>query len=334
MRRTLPVAIIALALATPAQAWPRNNNDSEPDIAERVEAPLVRAASGYAMYQFDVGALEETPFASGSDIDHALEAMSTYDPDALTASWMAYASLVAAQSPEFVDGVREVADYYGRDAVLSGMRNDFSYASQIRGADGARASVLSTVAVETDRIHSVSELLRDRAYSIVDAGWAKEVTRDSQARMTHLDEFALTPREPSAELLVSLASAGPVGSDRMNDRTAEAREDFWGAFRLGPGTAHAATPAPAVRGNPRYRPVVDQIITLAAFEALDAAKAEDAVSLAPIMQQPDTQTCMTMARLHFQQCVAAAHFRYEDPFCIAEHSVKDVGDCFSQVVGE
>ncbi|MGD2132996.1 MAG: hypothetical protein PVI23_09395 [Maricaulaceae bacterium] len=332
MRRILPAAIVALAVAVPADA--RSRNSDEPNVEERLEAPLVRSASRYAVYQSDVSGLEEAPVASAEDIDVALETISRHDPDALTQSWMAYGSLIAAQSPSFVDGVREVADYYGRDAVIAGMRNDFSYAAQIQGADAARSSILSTVSAETARLSAISEILTDHAYEIVDEDWAKGVSRDGQARIAHLDEVALTPREASIELLTSLAAPGAVGSDRMNDRTAEVRANFWSAFRLGPGTAHAGTPAPEIRANPVYRPVVDQMITLAAFEALNAANSSDAMSLSPLMQQPDTQTCMIMARLHFQQCVAAAHYRYEDPFCIAEHGVADVGDCFSQVLAQ
>jgi hypothetical protein len=88
----------------------------------------------------------------------------------------------------------------------------------------------------------------------------------------------------------------------------------------------------SLSANPRYQSVLDQIVTLAAFEALDAANAGDEAAVSPLLSESSTRTCMTMARLHFQQCVAASHFRYEDPFCIAEHGVKDVGDCFSKVL--
>ncbi len=135
-----------------------------------------------------------------------------------------------------------------------------------------------------------------------------------------------------------LAAPGAVGSDRMgDDATAELRANFWRAFRLGPGTAHAAAPGDAtplvdVAANPAYKSVLDQVVTLAAFEALDSANDADAAALEPLLEQVDTRQCMIMARLHFQQCVAASHFRFEDPFCIAEHGVKDIGDCLSKVV--
>jgi hypothetical protein len=337
MRLCLVAAFAALAVASSASAAQRNRVP-EPDVAARVAAPLVREAGGYAVYQEDVSDLESAPFASLEDIDGALEMISTHNPDALARAWIAYAALVAAQSPEFVDGVRQTADYYGRDAVVAGLRNDPSYAGQVSGAEFARQSVLSTVAGDASRLREISGTVKEQAYSLQTMGWAAARSGDNDERIAWLEAVSLQPRGASDAVLTSLAAPGAVGSDRMGAASAEVRANFWRAFRLGPGTAHAAgpsTPTPiSLQANPRYQTVLDQVVTLAAFEALDAANANDSAAIAPLLNEPATRTCMTMARLHFQQCVAASHFRYEDPFCIAEHGVKDVGDCFSKVVGQ
>jgi hypothetical protein len=336
MRLCLAAAVAALAVA-PAATAAQRNRVHEPDVAARVEAPLVREASGYALYQEDVSDLEAAPFGSLEDIDGALEMIATHNPDALARAWIAYAALVAAQSPEFVDGVRQAADYYGRDAVVAGLRNDPSYAGQVNGAETARQSVLSTVSSDASRLRDISATVKQQAYSLQSATWAGARSGDNDERIAWLDAVSLQPRGASDAVLASLAAPGAVGSDRMGAASAEVRANFWRAFRLGPGTAHASGPSSpslvSLQANPRYQSVIDQVVTLAAFEALDAANAGDAASVAPLLDEPSTRTCMTMARLHFQQCVAASHFRYEDPFCIAEHGVKDVGDCFSKVVG-
>ena len=338
MRRSLSAVLIATLAATSASAWQRNNKPDEPDVAARVGAPLVREAGGYAVFQGDLSEFETSPFGSLGEIDTALETVASHRPETLSRSWMAYAALVAAQSPEFVDGVRQTADYYGRDSVLAGIHNDPSYAGQLSGADAARQGLLEAVSVDVTRIREVSATVKQQAYSLQQTSWASASSGDNDIRLARLDAVSLQPRDVSSDVLTSLAAPGAVGSDRMGDATAEVRENFWRAFRLGPGTAHAAGPGAApvasLRANPRYQSVLDQVVTLAAFEALDAANAGDAASIAPMLDQPDTQQCMRMARLHFQQCVAASHFRYEDPFCIAEHGVKDVGDCFSNVVNQ
>lgn len=337
MRRILPAVLAASVIAGSASAWPGDRN-SEPDAAARVDAPLVRAATEYAVFQEDVGALEAEPFASLPDIDSGLETIASHSPESLSRAWLAYAALVAAQTPNFVDGVREVADYYGRDSVVAGLRNDPSYAGQLGGASDARQAVLATVSHDVMRLREASSTVKEQAYSLQRTDWATARSGDNDVRIARLEAISLRPRGERADLLASLAAPGAVGSDRMGRRSEQQRADFWRAFRLGPGTAHAAgpgsTPVGALNANPRYGNVIDQVITLAAFESLDAANAADTASIAPLMEQPDTRACMTMARLHFNQCVAASYYRYEDPFCIAEHGIKDVGDCFSRVVSQ
>lgn len=337
MRRSLPAILLALAAATSASAGQRSRAP-EPDVSARVDAPLVREASGYAVYQDDLGELESSPFTSLADIDAGLERIASHRPESLARAWTAYAALVAAQSPDFVDGVREVADYYGRDSVVTGLHNDPSYAGQLTGADAARQAVLETVSSDVARIREVSAAVKQQAYSLQSTDWATARSGDGNTRVERLEAISFQPRHPSSDLLTSLAAPGAVGSDRGGDASAEVRANFWSAFRLGPATAHAAGPGDdpvlSVRANPRYQNVLDQVVTLAAFEALDAANAADSSSISPLLDQPDTQYCMRMARLHFEQCVGASYYRYEDPFCIAEHGVKDVGDCFSQVVSQ
>jgi len=338
MRRFLPAAFAALVVSTSvssdALAAPWNRRNAETIAAERADAPLVREAGGYAVFQDDVGALEDAPFASLDDIDTALETISSHNPAELSRSWIAYSALVAAQEPSFVDGVREAADYYGRDAMLAGLRNDPSYAGQLIGAEDARQAVLSSVTYDARRISEISELVKSQAYSLQSNSWAKVRSRDNSARIARLEAIALEPRGASADTLFSLGGPGAIGSDRIGERSAEARANFWSALRLGPTSAHAATPGVPVAANPRYRSVLDQVVTLAALEALDAAGPQDASAISPLLDHRSMNTCMVMARLHFQQCIAASAFRYEDPFCIAEHGVKDIGNCFSRIASQ
>lgn len=338
MLRYVTAAAAALLAVSSASADQRDRNrDREPDIALRVTAPLVQEAGRYALYQDDVGALEATPFASLEDIDHGLEVVASHDPEHLSRAWMAYAALVAAQSPAFVDGVRQTSDYYGRDAMIAGLRNDPAYAGQMNGADTARQAILTAVSSDVTRLRQVSATVKDQAYSLQSNDWAGARSGNSDERIAWLDSIAALPRDASASVLTSLAAPGAISSERMHDMSSEVIANFWGAFRLGPTAAHAATPGelPVVTltANPTHQSAIDQVITLAAFEALDAATAGDGANVAPLLDEPSTRMCMTMARLHFQQCVAASHYRYEDPFCIAEHGVRDIGDCFNKVVG-
>lgn len=333
MRRFLPVALAALVASTAAHAAPWSRNRSS-DTESRVDAPLVQEAGRYAVFQDDVAQLESSPFGSLDDIDEALDTIVSHDPDTFARAWLAYAALVAAQEPAFVDGVRAVADYYGRDNVIAGLRNDPTYAGQLEGAEDARQAVLATVAGDVARLREISEQIKQQAYSLQSLDWAKTRSGDNSARLARLETIEGAVRAPGAETLASLGGPGAIGSDRA-ERSEEARANFWRAFSLGPTTAHASTGAsPRIAENPRYRSVLDQVVTLAALEALDAANADDAAMVSPMLEQPDTQMCLRMARMHFNQCIAASHFRYEDPFCIAEHGVRDIGGCMSKIASQ
>jgi hypothetical protein len=331
-------ALIAVSTASAAdRERDRDRDNDAEDVAERMAAPLVQEAGGYALYQEDVSTLEATPFGSVEDIDRGLEVVASHSPERLGRAWIAYSALVAAQSPAFADGVRQSADYYGRDAMIAGLRNDPAYAGQVSGADTARQAVLTAVSNDVTRLREVSATVKNQAYSLQSQDWADAQSDDSDIRIAWLDQVALQARFASSSVLENLAAPGAVGSDRVEE-LASASASFWSAFRLGPSTALAAVPGelPVVMltANPSHQNAIDQIVTLAALEALDAANSSDALALSPLLNEPSTQMCMTMARLHFQQCVAASHYRYEDPFCIAEHGVKDVGDCFSKVVNQ
>jgi hypothetical protein len=332
MRRYLvAAAAVALAAALPASA------DDKDEESASVDAPLAVEASGYALYQEDVTALEATPFESLEDIDKGLDVVASYHPDRMARSWIAYASLVAAQSPGFVDGIRQTADYYGRDAVIAGLRNDPSYAGQSVGAEAGRQAVLAAIRNDVARLNEASAAVKERAYSLQSTDWAGARSGDSAKRIARLEEVSLQPRDPSGELVSVLAAPGALGSEQFDDRrkTARLRESFWDAFRL--GTAPEVVPADeappvSLPMNTAYKNVLDHVVTLAAFEALDSANDADMDALSPLLDQIDTRQCMTMARLEFQQCVAASHFRFEDPFCIAEHGMRDVGGCFAKVI--
>lgn len=353
--RQVPLLALAaaVALSAPAQAWGRNKQDDAKyatTAAERVDDPLVVEASSYAVFQGDVTALETDQFESVADIDAAMESLITHTPERLTAAWLAYAALVAAQTPEFVDEIRSVSDYYGRDAILTGLRNDPAYAARLDGANRARQSVLATATSDAGRIRATGEIVRMQAYSLQKDDWAKVRSGNNSARIAKLEAIALNARKADEAVLAGIAAPGAIGSKVAPADREVAMDAFWSAFHLGPAQAYASadlslrkaggasTVAAApmaydLRPTPRYENAVNHALTLAAFEAVGAAGDDSEAAVRPLLADSQTQACLLTARLHFAQCLAASAFRYEDPFCIAEHALNDVGDCFGAVAG-
>ena len=74
------------------------------------------SAAVYATYQSEVTDVKTKPLSSAGDIDHALNSLGGHNPDQLSKGWISYSALIASQDPEYRAAVRDIADFYGRDA--------------------------------------------------------------------------------------------------------------------------------------------------------------------------------------------------------------------------
>ncbi len=346
MRHVLPAIVASVMIASTAQAGNASGagdgkkKKAEQTAEQRLSAPLVTGAGEYAVFAYDVSRMESAPFESVEEIDEALAAVASHSPDGMSKAWLSYGALIAAQTPEFVDTVRATADYYGRDAVLAGLVNDPSYASKLEGAPLARQAVLSAAEADAQRFRAAAAMVKEQAYSLQKTSWAKVKSGERDARMSRLALASLTPRAASPDTLAGIAAAGAFSSKDALSKRQELAATFWSVFRISPNTAHAATPSEGggvaaasflLATAPKYEYAVDQVVTLAAIDALGANTPENASLVAPLLYETQTKTCMEVARLHLNQCIAAGHFRYEDPFCIAEHGIKDVANCVDAV---
>lgn len=321
MRHLLAAAASLLAANA---AWADAPN-ADPDA--RV---LVLEAARLAIFLEDVSDLSESRFSSSGDIEAALMAMESHRPDQLGRGWLSYGALLAAQSPEFVDGVREVADYYGRSDVALALTNDPSYAATFPGATGARAAVSARISDNSTRLRGVASHLQQQSYTLQRESWANARIGDSGGRIARWDA-ELAPRGAAPTILSSIGAPGVIDSRSVLERSS-ALDAFHTVFQIGPSLAATPTEAAGLTmGLGSAAPdFVDRAMTLAALEALDAAPATtEESSSSMLLREPNTQNCLEMARLNFHQCLAAAYRVYEDPFCIAQHALSEVAGCFT-----
>ncbi len=352
MHVTLTACLSALVFASGASAWGVQNatpvlrgaesaidnataeaETPAPQVtaasaAAPVAAPLIGAtvkldgvlgeeAAAYATFASNVRALAGVPLTSTSDLDAALETVSAQHHDKLAKGWVAYSALVASQSTNFLDGVRQAADYYGEDRVLAGLRSDARYAAQLTGGQEARDALVRAAQLDTGRLQSAGDTVKSKSYSLQTEAWAKRKTTGKTAK---LKKISSTNAASPALIQASLTTYG-------RERLANA---------LGESLRYAAQPAviPAshnVTYAPRRSsPVIDRALTIAAIEALQPSGEATATDYSRLLQDPSTASCLQMARLDLSQCVAATHLVYEEIFCVAEHGMKDVSDCLSK----
>ncbi|MEQ8405125.1 MAG: hypothetical protein RKE49_08500 [Oceanicaulis sp.] len=304
--------------AQPAQTGPQLALEapaSNPD-------PLLQNAETYAAYHGDVGEAGRRELRSGADLDATMDALTRYyEGDRLVDAQIAYAALVAAQHPEFIDSVRAVADYYGADTARAALMNDPVYVTGFMGADQASDSVVGAISEDVSHMEVVGERYRQAAYDLQSSTWAARRAADRQERLSSL-ETASERLEANFRLNENAPSAVNASSGRLGSAAA--------LFAERTPAAGPTLPDLEVNvGEAQLEPDERRVGRMLAVAALQSIEDGDMTALDYMLDDPGVERCITWARLTMAQCVAAGHFKYEDSFCIAEHALLDVAECLT-----
>lgn len=318
------VVVAALALSASASA-----GIAAESLAQPADTALERRAAAYVAFREDVATVEATPFNSASTTREAHKRLATHDSKALSAGWVAYAALVAADTPEFVEGlqaelsaapkkgkkVKGAAALKGRDAFFAKLAEDPTYAGKVAGADLALQRVLSMTAQDAARFSALGESFKQQAYAMQRTAWGKSKIPAGAQRNAEAAQFgAARPAKP-------MPASQAVTSDGV---TAPMLNSLDGAWAPGWGAS-----APAPRDiEPNARVVLDRVLNLAARYAVGGAneKLVDAYA-----KNDRADQCLYIATLTLRQCIAATRAPYEEAFCLGEHALNDVSGCVGWV---
>jgi len=293
---------------------------------------LQTAITAYAAYQSDVSELRSSTPRDAGTLETALDRVARHNRDELTRGWIAYGAQTAAQSPAFVQGVRDAASYYGRDAIIWAVTVDPAYARSLRGGQEATRMLLDSANADSQRIISVADRYQELAYSIQRQRWANAVAPAQAARVQRVRtlgrEGAPDDAVPSAvgpRLTVATLSVQP------SDPTAYGGRRFWDAVRGGDQVVEVAS-TPNVRWQPNVTraEALDRMSAVAALQALDAVDTNQS-AVSRLISDPRSRDCIEMAQLQLYQCMSAARFRYENAFCLGQHGLRDIGTCIGAV---
>ncbi len=341
MLRSLGILTTTAAVALLGAASAQDSGTVGANQAVAAAAPVApatgdvrNALDAYAAYQTDVSELRSSRIGSDADLEGALNRVAHHNRDALTRGWVAYGGYAAAQSPTFVQGVRDAAQYYGRDAVIWAVTADPRYARGLRGGNEATRLLLDAATSDGARIISVADRYQEMAYDLQNQRWANAVAPAQAARVQRVRSLGAAggpiavPADVSPRLTVTTLSLSPA-----SDPSAFGGRRFWDALRSGPDVVEvSATPVTYQwRINPTRGEAVDRMASIAALQALDANDAPHASAVSQLMSDPRSRDCLEMAQLQLYQCMSAARFRYENAFCLGQHGLRDVGLCISAV---
>lgn len=294
---------------------------------------ISKAAALYGTYQGAVTDFKQTPFGSTKDIDRALDELGSHNSEQLSKGWLSYSALVASQNPEFRAAINESISHYGRDRILLGMQENYAYARTLKGGNSAVGSALTAIDADARRLLSTGRIVKEQAYTLQSAKWARKKVGNGEKKADGI----------MAKTRIGVPVRGNVMSAMIdvNANNNFAKAGGSGAPSLWDGISSAASTVrfpsiSTVRGSSYKRvragqeQTADRIATLAAYRAAGAgSSAESAVLTA--MSDKGASRCINKANLYLQQCVAAAHTYDELPFCIADYSLTEIGQCIGKV---
>ncbi len=314
LRRGLSFAALAAAVVLASCATP------EPEPAPLAPPPpppppelslnegVAEAASIYVTFMREAGAIQ-AGFTSAEAIQAAIRRGAAYEPAQLSRGMIAYGSILALQSPEFVQGVRSFAvDPAIRRDVIARIVADPAYAATLPGADAAAGLIIATIGRDSAAMLAIADAVEEDAYTIQGRGdprrrWATVPITDRSVRLEGAKALSAVHMLPSAEESARLFAAANEGT----------------GLSLSPS-----------RSGPPYTPAVARSLALAALAALGAGGEDARANTEALTVEQNSEFCLNMSKLNLFQCLAASRPSYEDMFCVGRHVARDLATCTAQ----
>lgn len=265
---------------------------------------VIQEAAVYLAFTRDMATLRGG-FESPEAIQAALRRGAGYDARQVSRGLIAYAAILAMQSPEFVTGVQTFArDRTTRNAMVDRIVANPASASTLPGADAAAGLIIATLDEDIRRLREAADSVENDAYAIQADGrtsWARVHVADRETRLAavrSLSRSSLAPAEEAARLSAAVQSGSGLG----------------------------VTPAER-RRSPPYPQSVENALALAALALLDGAGENARANTDALMFERQSLDCFESSKLNLFQCLAASRPHYEDMFCLGRHVVRDLGQC-------
>ena len=318
-RRSFSLAALAAAAALAGCASDNSRAEAEAEAARIAAAEaaarrpppialsesIAEDASIYVAFTRDMAAIEGG-FQDPEAIQAALRRGSAYNPAQISRGLIAYASIIALQSPEFVAGVRQYAGHpQAREKLIADIVADPRYASWLPGADAAAGLVMDALRNDIAALGRAADSVENDAYAI-------------QARYDPRRAWGVAP---VVDRDGRLEAAKARSTERMSPSPADAAALYAAAH------SGAGLPVSGDAREPAYPRAVERAIALAALAALGAGGDNARANTDALQNDPVNQQCLDLSKLMLFQCLAASRPSYEDMFCLGRHVVRDLATC-------
>ena len=293
-------------------------------LAQPKDNALERQAASYIRFREDVVAIEAMPFKNADITREAHRRFAAHDSKDLSAGWVAYAALVAADTPEFAEALNKEmkkkarrGKLGGRDGLISNLAQDPSYIRKLNGADKAVEAVLAMTMQDGARITALGEAFKEQAYAMQKTSWGKKRIAPSQKRITEAANYSSKRRAPTAPDFDHTKNGGVIAPALASE------SGNWSA-----GWGEDADKGRMKEANARV--IMDRVLNLAARYSTGGINAR---IVEVYSKNNKSERCLSMASLTLDQCIAATRTPYEEAFCLGEHGLTDVAICTGWVAG-
>lgn len=295
-------------------------------LAQPAGSELEKRAAGYISYRQDVAAVEAQPFTSAKVTREAHKLLSTHSASDLSGGWVAYAALVAADTPEFAKALEaEVAAkgkkkgkkaLAGKDGFLARLNENPNYVMTIPGANAAVQRVLAMTAADAARFSALGEAFKQQAYAMQRTAWGKKQIGAGAARNAEAASYGRERPQTATPAMQPVSNEGVTAP--MLTSLDSAWAPNWGAAAKAPASV-----------EPNAQVVMNRVMSLAARYAVGGGVNSAVVETYARNDKADQ--CLSMASLTLKQCIAATRTPYEEAFCLGEHALNDTSRCIGWV---
>jgi hypothetical protein len=326
LKAAKPKAAKPAAKTTPAV-------EAEAPAAPVILEPLANSLQTYAAFQQNIDLVNGGSIQNAKDIERALDKAAAINRDQLTRGYIAYGALTAARNERFVAEVRKIAASYGKERVMKALANNYTYAGTIPGGAEATDYIVRAAATDSDRVKQAGERLKTRAREAQKLKWGTALSGPTGPRMSRIK--AAATEAPAAALSAEMndkLKIVPGSGDPSANPVSFGGDSFWSALGGGAPTA-------TLTALPQAKPIAwttssggsairGAMLSLGAMYAIDATMDQPETTRA-LLNNNLTNSCLQRAQLQFYQCVASAHFNYENMACVGEAGLITVGNCFA-----
>jgi hypothetical protein len=316
LRRGLSIAALVAATVLASCAQPEVVEVPPAPVAPpppppvTLNAGVAEAASVYVAFIRDAQTIQ-AGFPTAESIQAALRRGAAYEPGQLSRGLIAYGSILALQSPEFVAGVRSfAADPVQRQQMVARIIADPAYAATFPGAGDAAGLIAATIGADSAAMLRIADAVEGDAYTIQERSdprrrWATVHIANRESRLESVKSISAAAMLPSAEESARLFTAANAGS--------------------GLGVS-------ASRSGPPFTPAVVHSLAIAALAALGAGGDDNRANTEALQVESNSEFCLNMSKLMLFQCLAASRPSYEDMFCVGRHVARDLATCTAAMV--